>query len=169
MTRELYQSIKNHKEDYPEEIVALAGFCATYNAKWFGGYAGTIKTKIGTYRNYYDEAVRNVLKQVESIRAVQFTHGDFFYLRPKNTLIYCDPPYEGTTGYSGNFDHELYWQHIRELSKDNIVLCSEYAAPSDFKCIWQKELTTTLDKNSRSKSCEKLFTLNKGEKQCQVQ
>lgn len=37
MTRELYISIKNNKEKYPKHIVALAGFCATYNAKWFGG------------------------------------------------------------------------------------------------------------------------------------
>ena len=32
--------------------VGIAGFCATYNAKWFGGYAGIVQTKTGTVRNY---------------------------------------------------------------------------------------------------------------------
>ena len=47
------------------------------------------------------------------------------------------------------------------MSKNNIVLISEYNSPNDFKCIWKKQLTTTLDKNSRKKDVEKLFILNK--------
>lgn len=159
MSKELYQDIKDHKDKYPPEVVALAGFCATYNAKWFGGYAGTVKTKINTYRNYYDEAVRNVLKQAEHIKYVAFDTADYREIQIKDTLIYCDPPYQGTTGYKDSFDHEEYWNWVRKMSKDNIVLCSEYTAPADFKCIWQKEVTTTLDKSSRSKAVEKLFVV----------
>lgn len=159
MTKELYQSIKDKPENYPMELVALAGFCASYNAKWFGGYAGTVKTKINTYRNYYDEAVRNVLKQAEHIKDIVFDVADYKQIKIKNTLIYCDPPYQGTTGYKDSFDHEEYWEWVREMSKDNLVLCSEYQAPPDFDCIWQKQLTTTLDKASRSKATEKLFVL----------
>ena len=59
-------STAENKENYPKHIVALAGFCAAYNAKWFGGYAGIVKTKIGTFRNYYNESVRNVLKQYQA-------------------------------------------------------------------------------------------------------
>lgn len=157
MTKELYQDIKNNPTNYSPEMVALAGFCATYNAKWFGGYAGTVKTKINTYRNYYDEAVRNVLKQAEHIRTVAFDCADYREIHIANTLIYCDPPYQGTTGYKDDFDHEAYWKWVRQMSKKNIVICSEYTAPPDFKCIWTKELTTTLDKNSRSKAVERLF------------
>lgn len=75
----------------------------------------------------------------------------------KDALIYCDPPYEGTTKYKDDFDHSKYWNWVRKMSKSNIVLCSEYQAPEDFECIWTKELTTTLDKASRSKAVEKLF------------
>lgn len=60
--------------------------------------------------------------------------------------------------YKDSFDHSKYWDWVRKMSKDNIVFCSEYNAPNDFECIWTKELTTTLDKNSRSKAVEKLFT-----------
>ena len=62
ITKEMYEDIKNSKDEYSKSLVAIAGFCATYNAKWFGGYAGIVKTKIDTYRNYYDEAVRNIIK-----------------------------------------------------------------------------------------------------------
>lgn len=157
MTKELYQAIKDKPENFPDDLVALAGFCASYNAKWFGGYAGTVKTKINTYRNYYEESVRNVLKQAERIRNVAFDCADYREICISNTLIYCDPPYQGTTGYKDDFDHEAYWEWVRKMSKKNTVICSEYAAPPDFECIWQKQLTTTLDKNSRSKAVEKLF------------
>lgn len=167
MTKGLYQAIKDKPENYPMEMVALAGFCASYNAKWFGGYAGTVKTKINTYRNYYDEAVRNVLKQAEHIMDVVFDAADYRQIKIKNTLIYCDPPYQGTTGYKDSFDHEEYWDWVRKMSRDNIVLCSEYHAPPDFECIWQKQLTTTLDKASRGKAVEKLFVLA-SEKECVV-
>ena len=33
----------------------------------------------------------------------------------------------------------------------------KYYMPSDFVCIYEKTLTTTLDKNSRKKDTEKLF------------
>ena len=46
------------------------------------------------------------------------------------------------------------------MSKSNIVLVSEYNAPKDFTCIYEKQLTTTLDKNSRKLDTEKLFILN---------
>lgn len=43
------------------------------------------------------------------------------------------------------------------MSENNIVICSEYAAPDDFVCIWEMERTTTLDKASRTKAIERLF------------
>lgn len=158
MTKEFYDDIKKHQDMYSPKLVALAGFCATYNAKWFGGYAGIVQTKIGTTRNYYDEAVRNVLKQVDFIKDVKYETKDYKEIYIKDTLIYCDPPYLNTTKYKDDFNHDVYWDWVRLMSKGNIVLCSEYNAPDDFECIWSKGLTTTLDKNSRKKAVEKLFT-----------
>jgi DNA adenine methylase len=160
ISKELYRDIKNDKEKFNDELVAVAGFCATYNAKWFGGYAGIVKTKIGTERNYYDESVRNILKQIDQLKDVEFLNADYTHFsKYKDSLIYCDPPYEGTTQYgtSKDFHHERFWDWNREMSKDNIVLISEYSAPDDFINIYEKQLTTTLDKNSRKKDTEKLF------------
>ena len=157
MSRDFYNSVHNDPGLYCPEYVALCGFCATYNAKWFGGYAGIVKTKINTYRNYYDEAVRNVLKQKDYLQGVNFICSDYKKLHVKNALIYCDPPYQGTAGYKDSFDHKVYWNWVRKMSKNNIVLCSEYSAPNDFKCIWEKQLIVSLDKSSRGKAIEKLF------------
>lgn len=165
MTKELYKDIKDNKDKYFPCIVALAGLCATYNAKWFGGYAGIVKTKIGTERNYYNEAVRNVLNQVPKIKDVHYEYLDYKNLdikTLKNCMIYLDPPYDGTTKYKDDFDYIYFWNWVKELSKDNYVLISEYNAPDDFNCIWSKELTTTLDKSSRSQAIEKLFTYKNG-------
>lgn len=164
MSKDLYNDIKTNKDEYGEALVAVAGFCATYNAKWFGGYAGRVKTKTGIIRDYYDESIRNILKQKDKIVDVVFINKSFEdIIIPNGSLIYCDPPYKGTTQYgtSKNFDHELFWAKVREWSRNNIVLVSEYNAPEDFECIYEKSLTTTLDKNSRKKDTEKIFTLYK--------
>lgn len=158
ISKEKYEAIRNNKDGYNDDLVAIAGFCATYNAKWFGGYAGIVHTKAGTIRNYYDESVRNIQKQLPKVQDVEFKHMCYTDLKDiKNALIYCDPPYQNTTGYQNVIDYVQYWNWVREISKDNVVLCSEYNAPDDFVCIYQKTLTTTLDKNSRKKGVEKLF------------
>lgn len=160
VSKELYNNVKTHKEDYRESLVAVVGFCASYNAKWFGGYAGIVNTKINTTRNYYDESIRNIEKQMQYLKDVEFTYKDYNeYKDIEGCLIYCDIPYQNTTKYTNgnNFDYEDFWNWARVVSQKNIVLISEYNAPNDFKCIFKKELTTTLDKNSRRKGVEKLF------------
>lgn len=164
LSKKMYNDIKNNKDKYGKSLVAIAGFCATYNAKWFGGYAGIVHTKINTIRNYYDEAIRNIQKQMLNLMDVQFKCVDYtYYSDYKNCLIYCDPPYQNTTQYGINkgFNYDKFWNWVREMSKNNIVLVSEYNAPNDFKYIYEKTLTTTLDKNSRKKDTEKLFTYKK--------
>ena len=48
------------------------------------------------------------------------------------------------------------------MSKNNIVIVSEYNMPNDFKCIWSKEITTSMNKNrigndDKNNRVEKLF------------
>jgi DNA adenine methylase len=160
MTKVEYENIKDNKDAFPKELVAVAGFCATYNAKWFGGFAGIVTTKINTTRNYYDEAIRNIINQVPKIKNVIFGNVKYQELKLdklQNYLIYCDPPYENSTKYKDEFDHADFWNWARVVSKNNTVLISEYNAPDDFECLWSKDLTTTLDKNSRKVDTEKLY------------
>jgi len=80
-------------------------------------------------------------------------------------MIYCDGPYKDTTGYKNagkktDFDHDEFYEWIRlKVSENHIVLISEYQMPSDFVCIFEKEQTNNMSKNSGkvSKATEKLF------------
>lgn len=77
---------------------------------------------------------------------------------PKNSLLYFDPPYSNTTKYNNEFDNDKFWELVTELSKDFIVLVSEFNAPKDFKSIWCKEKVSTLNsKGKYKKDMEHLF------------
>ena len=80
---------------------------------------------------------------------------------PDNSLIYCDPPYEGTTKYKDDFNHKRFWQWCRNKSNEgHIVFVSEYNAPDDFECVKVVETNTQLGNGSNSGNMvkvEKLF------------
>lgn len=167
VSRELYNDVRSNQNTnkYEDWIVGNVGFLASYNGRWFdGGYAqsGYEKAKNGErYRDYYNEAKQNILKQVNSIKDIEFLNQDYIYFYPVNFVIYCDPPYANTKQYanSKNFDYEIFWETMREWSKRNVVLISEQNAPDDFECIWQQEVSRSIKANDKSKSVEKLFIL----------
>jgi len=78
---------------------------------------------------------------------------------PSNSLIYCDPPYNNTTKYINSFNHKDFWKWCRIMAKNgHTVFVSEYNAPNDFECVWQKEIVSSLTKNTGSKKAvERLF------------
>lgn len=163
LSKEIYDLIKNSYKNkdnkYSLDYVGFAGYLATYNAKFFGGYAKITLTKTGITRNYYDESCRNILKQVPKLKNVIFTNKDYSELKYTNSLIYCDIPYKDTTQYdvSKNFDYDRFWNWASDMSKDNIVIISELQAPDSFVEIWSQNVKRTLDNKSRTTSLEKLF------------
>lgn len=87
----LYNDVRVNKELYPKELVFYAGVCCSYNGKWFGGYAGTITTKINTIRNYQLEAYNNILKQQPLFKDIKFICCDYQDLIiPDNSIVYYD-------------------------------------------------------------------------------
>lgn len=159
ISEEEYKSVRAHPQNYPDWYVGLVGFCASYNGKWWCGYANGVKTKVGTIRNYTDEAIRNLVKQSPNLKDIEF--GCFSFetnTHLSNYVIYCDIPYRDSTKYAtDNFPYERFYDWARRMSRRNIVLVSEYWMPDDFECIWSKTLKCTLDKNSRTDKVEKLF------------
>lgn len=154
---------EEYKEARKKELSAyksFVGFCASYSGKWFGGYARGNDGK-GNPRNYADEQRRHLLKQKAGIKGVKFIHSDYQSLDiPPNSIIYCDPPYEGTTKYTtGGFDHKVFWQWCRDKANEgHSVFVSEYNAPDDFECVWEKKVNNTLTKDTGSKQgVERLF------------
>ena len=169
VTRELYSDVRSNKDNgkYPNWFVGCVGFLASYNGRFFdGGFAqvGVEITKNGErYRDYYQEAKRNLLNQIENLKDVKFICQNYETMKPVNCIVYCDPPYQGTKQYgnSKNFDYEYFWDMMRDWSSGNIVLISEENAPNDFKCIWQQEISRSIKSTDKSYSVEKLFIYNK--------
>lgn len=98
------------------------------------------------------------------MKGVIFQNKPYYELElPPNSIVYCDPPYDGTSKYKvDNFDHEMFWQWCREMAtKGHTLFVSEYEAPDDFECVWQKEAKSSLSANGKiggnKLSVEKLF------------
>jgi len=154
ITEEQYNDIKTNKEQYPKELVGFTGIAVTFGSTWFGTYA---RNKRGT--NYAMEGRGNLMKQVERLQGTIFISSSYCDIAlPKNSIIYCDPPYDGVAGYKDKFNHIAFWQWCREKTKEgHSVFISEYNAPNDFECVWQSELKTNMNAKYETKPVEKLF------------
>lgn len=160
-----YKEVQQNKENYPDWYLGLVGFCASFGAKCFGGYARD--SKGDNSGKWSAGAIRNLKKQIPNIKDVKFINLNFQAIplkKIKNYVIYCDIPYRGTTKYATNsFSYEEFYEWVKVASMNNTVLISEYSMPDDFTCIWQKETKTLLDSNKNKDDknnirVEKLFT-----------
>lgn len=164
-TFEHYADVRSNRNTgkYEQEYVALIGYCASYGGRyWDGGYGRDSKGG----RSIYTERISNLKKQASNLKDIQFSckdYKDYLDMDIKNALFYLDPPYKGTKQYSKqNINYDEFYNFCRELSKNNIVIISEYNMPSDFECIWQKD-RKVLQKSDRvkgEKATEKLFKWN---------
>ena len=164
---EMYEEVKNNKEKYEDWYVGLVGFCASFGAKYFGGYARDNKND--NSGKWSQGAIKNLKKQAPLLKDIEFKCCNFLDLpkdKIKGYVIYCDIPYKGTTKYSVNsFPYDEFYKWAIEMAKNNTVLISEYNMPSNFKCIWEKETKVNFDSNRCSsdkgnKRVEKLFICN---------
>ena len=164
---ETYKEVKNNKEKYDDWYVGLVGFCASFGAKYFNGYARDSKNNNSGKRS--KQAIENFKKQAPLLKDIEFKCCNFLDLpkdKIKGYVIYCDIPYKGTTKYKTEpFPYEKFYKWANEMAKYNIVLVSEYNMPSNFKCIWEKDTKVNFDSNritanENCKRTEKLFLCN---------
>jgi site-specific DNA-adenine methylase len=171
ITEDEYKRVFMNKDNYEEWYVGLVGFCATFGAKYFGGYARGFKADKVTPRDIPAEGIRNLEKQRKSLVDIKFENCSFVDLPTdyfKNYVIYCDIPYKSTLRYNtSSFPYDEFYDWCREMSKNNIVLISEYHMPDDFECIWSKKVKVSIDSNkkesdSKNERIEKLFMYKNG-------
>lgn len=168
--RVTYECIRKHPERFPDELVGFAGTACSFGAKWMAGYAKSTGTKP---RDSVAEATRNFLAQAPKLRGCLLQHADYrTAIIPARSLIYCDPPYAGTTTYgaSARCDGKWFrpgwspaefwdWCDAR-AAEGHTVFVSEYTAPAHWTCVWEKKTTATFD-HYRAKGgerIERLFT-----------
>ena len=160
MTRDEFNFQKTQESS---ALRCFAAHGASFGGMCFGSY-------IGEYNNGpkgIETSSKSIIRVSKLIKDVQFlesrSYSDFY---PKKSTIYCDPPY--STARSTilsrenfkNFDHEKFWEKMREWVKlGNIVIVSEYTAPSDFISVWEKNVSLAIVQNRYDghKRIEKLF------------
>lgn len=163
LTREQWQEIKENKEKFPPELVGFVGFGCSFGGKWFGGYAFD---SAGTNRSA--QSSRSCVKQAASLVGVTFVCSSYDQLAiPRNSIVYCDPPYSGDTSRSSyfgkDFDHRTFWEWVRAKTQEgHRVFVSEYAAPEDFQCVAEVPFRTVMDRNRSVPRVERLFSLRQG-------
>jgi len=147
VTREDYYEIKKNQDNYDPPVVWFTSVSCSFGAKRWGGYAQN-----NSGRNYAQTAIKNIQKQVPFVKDVLFVCNEYDKLRfPSGSILYCDPPYKGTIGYGGGFDHERFWEWCRIVAyQGHNIFISEIEAPDDFTVLWEKTISTRMKKNDMS-------------------
>lgn len=153
---------KNYKTyDNVAPLMGYVGFACSFGAKWFRGFdrPGRVMP-CGRINNKPSQSYKSALKQFPKLRDVIFKHCSYEDLKiPEKSIIYCDPPYEGTTGYNKEkFNHIQFWEQCHNWVFDgHRVFVSEYNAPSDWVCVWSKEQLNCISQGKHIPTIEKLF------------
>lgn len=171
LTEAEWSAIRHIKPVTPAER-ALHAFCATgpcFSGKWWGGWARSVYgpdcERAGQPRDHWRECRANALKDVDGLRGVSLVSCEYEDLNvPQGALVYCDPPYAGTTAYSGarhKWDADKFWQWCDALidTLDCTVFVSEYQAPSHWTSLWEKRVRSDLGlvKDNLKRETEHLF------------
>lgn len=149
---------------YSPELMGYVGFC-TFGSNFMDSYPKAHSRNPFDERIYYREHYVNVMRQVPKLEGVIFENKNYLDLDiPEGSLVYCDPPYEGTIDYLNGIDHSQFWDWIRGISKHSTVFVSEYKAPDDFECILEIPLTSGYrnSKGNNIKKIEKVFRYTGG-------
>lgn len=167
--RELYNDVRDcwhgKNDRYQDDMVGWVGFMASFNGRFFdGGYSGhNVVGKNGKSRDYIKEQIINTRTELDKLMGVEFHDGDYQDLEiPDKSIIFCDIPYRGVKQYdvSRNFDYERFYSWCKEKAKEgHKVYISEYDMPKDFTCVWQKQVTNSLNPTRTKRPIEKLFTI----------
>lgn len=162
--REFYFDVREcynkQLDSYESNLIGWVGFVASYRGAFFSGYSGrSAVRKDGRTRDYIGESINSILRQVGSLQGTTFVSTNYAGLvLPPRSIIYCDPPYEGVAKYKYSINHEEFWDWCRLKARDgHRVFISEYNAPEDFICVWEKETKITMSRQEPKRTVEKLF------------
>ena len=155
VTNEEYNRLKFAK---PSALRGFAGFACSFGGKWFGGYARDGTDESRSYAKpqaYRIDEIGSILRLSKAmILNVSYEQWDH-----KKGVVYCDPPYAGTTKYATWFDSARFWKTMDKWSEEGAtVFVSEYKAPTHWEQVWESTITCRIpDLGRRTKRTERLF------------
>lgn len=137
---------------------AFIGFACSFGGRYFGGYAR------GGSSNYVMNGISSLSKKLFHIKKTQFRCLSFFNLSiPPGSVVYCDPPYVGTTDYTSTFSSRAFWQWVERTSRDSVVFVSEYSCPVDCEVVMESRQQDRIckDKERNNIKVERVFRCEK--------
>lgn len=123
-----------YKENRPQDdpLTAWIGLGYQLFPDWFHSYA--------TYKTMgYKNEQRRCMAWLHGCDDVEFVCSPYDELEiPDGAVVYCDPPYADSDAikYAVGFDHDRFWNWVRELSRRCVVVCSTFYPPEDFVTLY---------------------------------
>jgi len=145
--------------NYSVAMIGWIGYMASYNGIFYHSYSG-----IGSDgKDYVKASMDNIKKQLPLMNGITLDCCSYDELDiPEKSIIYCDPPYKGTSGYGAKFEYDKFYDWcFSKKDEGHKVYISEYSMPTEFKCVWSMDVSNSLDRYSeqREKRKECLFTI----------
>lgn len=151
MSAEEYEGLRHAS---PSPMRAWAMFAASYNGRPWAGYG-----PVASGRDYLAESHRSTIRKGDGMVGAEFRCCPYWEHEPdERTVVYCDPPYSGTTGYGTEFDHDRFWRTAAKWSSAGaLVIVSEYEAPVDWVSVEAWDRSATVDSAATRVNVEHLY------------
>lgn len=171
ITKEQWEALRDAP---PSPERAFAGFAYSYGGRWFHSYCGLrAPTQNGVVRGGMTRselAARGLRAKAAAIgerTVIRRDYRECDHLVDANTVVYADPPYEGTfqDWSDESFDSAAFWDVMtRWHERGALVAVSGYDAPPQWRYAWRtKALPSPLGAGNRGeKLTEYLFVLSGG-------
>lgn len=151
-TEKRYNELKNMKKPHPDK-----GFCGhefAFGGQYLGGFRKD--EKLNKDRSVIVNRIEEIAKKLKKCKFTAGPYTQFSGL--KNYIIYCDPPYANTwCKYSDEnrkvrkFDNAAFWEWCKEMSKDNLMIVSEYSAPKGWRKIYKNYVHVNANPKCKAK------------------
>ena len=165
VTRDRYEELRQKAKEgitgslaYMAEV-GFVGYCCSYGAKFFGGYASNAQG-----HNYAKSGTNSLVRKTRRMpnTIVQCCNYKDISV-PPNSVVYLDPPYEGVTSYKDTpkFNSDVFWEWaagVKSKEHNITVFVSEFDAPGNWTEIWSLNRVVNIGDTRRTVT-EKVFTL----------
>jgi len=143
VTEEEYNEIKRNMSAYPKELVGFVGFACAFGGAFFTTFARHNKGSAGKEQPYARNGHDALMRDAPLYRGIEFRCTSYASLEvPEDAIVYCDPPYEKTSGYAysvNNFTEFWNWcGHLIDTGRK--VFVSGYSQPVGWDVVWEKKM-----------------------------
>ena len=159
LTNGEYKRIRSQADSLTPEYAFIAT-ALSFGGKWFGGLAGVNNSRYST-EDYFNRACVEIQKMHEFFCGadVDIQCSEYEYSTVvDDCILYCDPPYLGTTKIFKPFDSNRFTEWVVRNSLRSRVYVSEYTQlDRSFIPVWSKTQSEHLSKTIGAKRTERLY------------